>query len=126
MLITLQNTALATTNSVPEWSIYVFWGIIVLCVALFFYFLRRTDKIIEKEKLANSSVTEVSTSTVAPKEQHQDLHEEAAAAIAMALFLYKRELHDKESFRITLQKVSRIYSPWNSKIYTLSQIHLKR
>lgn len=44
---------------------------------------------------------------------------EVNAAIAMALHLYQSELHDYENTVLTIQKVSRTYSPWSSKIYTL-------
>ena len=39
------------------------------------------------------------------------------AAIAVALYLYKNELHDHESLTLTMSKISRTYSPWSSKIY---------
>ena len=41
---------------------------------------------------------------------------EVTAAIAMAIYLC-RDLHDTESDIITIKKVSKIYSPWSSKIY---------
>lgn len=41
-----------------------------------------------------------------------------SAAIAMALYLYF-ELHDEESNVITIDRVSKIYSPWSSKIYSM-------
>jgi len=41
-----------------------------------------------------------------------------SAAIAMALFLYN-ELHDEESNILTIERVSRIYSPWSSKYYNM-------
>lgn len=44
---------------------------------------------------------------------------EVNAAIAMALYLYQSELHDEENTVLTIRKVSRNYSPWSSKIYTL-------
>lgn len=44
---------------------------------------------------------------------------EVNAAIAMALHLYQSELHDEENTVLTIRKVSRNYSPWSSKIYTL-------
>ena len=53
--------------------------------------------------------------------KNSNVAEEEAAAIALAIHMYKRELHDIESLTITLKKVSRIYSPWSSKIYTLRQ-----
>jgi len=113
---------LQITNNIPELSTYLFVLIVVVAIALFFYFLKRTDKIIEKEKLANPSEKLPMPQDII----NDDVHEELAAAIAMALDLYQRDLHDKESFTITMQKVSRIYSPWSSKIYTLRQNPQKR
>lgn len=46
---------------------------------------------------------------------------EVNAAIAMAIHLYYSEIHDKESEILTIDKVSRTYSPWSSKIYGLRQ-----
>ena len=47
---------------------------------------------------------------------------EEAAAIAMAIHLYSEVMHDQESEILTIQKVKRVYSPWNSKIYGFTQI----
>jgi phosphate starvation-inducible protein PhoH len=46
---------------------------------------------------------------------------EVNAAIAMALHLYFQELHDEESAILTINRASKIYSPWSSKIYGLRQ-----
>lgn len=40
-----------------------------------------------------------------------------SAAIAAAIFLFLDEIHDSENRVITIKRASRIYSPWNSKIY---------
>jgi Na+-transporting methylmalonyl-CoA/oxaloacetate decarboxylase gamma subunit len=62
------------------------------------------------------------------KEGHSDDHAneseltgEINAAIAAALYLYSQELHDHESTVLTINRVSRSYSPWSSKIYGLRQ-----
>ncbi len=44
---------------------------------------------------------------------------EVNAAIGMAIYLYLNELHDRESGVLTIKKISRRYSPWSSKIYSL-------
>lgn len=44
---------------------------------------------------------------------------ETTAAIAMALNLYLDEIHDDESGVLTIERISRNYSPWNSKIYAV-------
>jgi Na+-transporting methylmalonyl-CoA/oxaloacetate decarboxylase gamma subunit len=53
------------------------------------------------------------------KSSEEGMSGEVNAAIAMTLHLYQSELHDYENTVLTIQKVSRNYSPWSSKIYTL-------
>jgi Na+-transporting methylmalonyl-CoA/oxaloacetate decarboxylase gamma subunit len=67
------------------------------------------------------SAPKVKTVTSDSKSVHEDaeMSGEVNAAIAMAIHLYTSELHDYENTVLTIQKVSRNYSPWSSKIYTL-------
>ena len=51
--------------------------------------------------------------------ERQGMSGEVNAAIATAIYLYFDEQHDYESNIITIRKVSRNYSPWNSKIYNM-------
>jgi len=44
------------------------------------------------------------------------------AAIAMAIYLHMNEMHDEESNVITIQRVSKAYSPWSSKIYNMRNL----
>jgi glutaconyl-CoA/methylmalonyl-CoA decarboxylase subunit delta len=104
-----------TSLSVPL-STTLFWVVVVLLVGLFFFFYFRTIKILDEKKQE-----EIPTETSASENINPDVQGETAAAIALAMHMYKAELHDKESFTLTLKKVSRIYSPWSSKIYTLRQ-----
>jgi len=68
-------------------------------------------------KAQGLSVEKVKESTVVPGEGTAEIY----AAIAMAMYLYHNEIHDEESAILTIDKVKRNYSPWNSKIYTLRQ-----
>ncbi len=43
-----------------------------------------------------------------------------SAAIAAAVHSILSELHDLESGEITIKKVSKKYSPWSSKIYSMN------
>jgi len=43
------------------------------------------------------------------------------AAISLAIHMYFSELHDNESNIVTIKKVKKTYSPWNSKIYSVNQ-----
>lgn len=51
----------------------------------------------------------------------EEISGEVNAAIAYAIYLYFNELHDKENPIITISRVSKAYSPWSSKIYSLRQ-----
>lgn len=57
-------------------------------------------------------------------EKH-DVSAEVGAVIAMALHLYSSQQHDLDSLTLTINSVSRRYSPWSSKIYTLRQLPRK-
>lgn len=105
----------STSEPLSNTQVYGFWGLILLLVALFIFFYIRTNKIVASKKQS----VEIETTQKATGKH--DVEEETAAAIALAIHMYKTELHDQESFTITLKKVSRIYSPWSSKIYTLRQ-----
>ncbi|MDR2359303.1 MAG: lamin tail domain-containing protein [Prevotellaceae bacterium] len=58
----------------------------------------------------------------------QDAPGEVYAAIAIALHLYiqQEEAHDIENTILTINKVTRTYSPWSSKIYGLREIPHKQ
>ena len=47
---------------------------------------------------------------------------DVTAAIAMAIVLNNEEMHDEESRKITITRVSRIYSPWSSKLYSMRNL----
>jgi hypothetical protein len=106
----------STTEPLSSTQTMGFWGVILVLVALFIFYYIRTNKLVaEKQQNAAGGIQEQKAVGNA------DEDEEIAAAIALSIHMYKTELHDKESFTITLKKVSRIYSPWSSKIYTLRQ-----
>ena len=68
---------------------------------------------------AAASKPAISIAKTAGKQEAGEMSGEVNAAIAMALYLYQNELHDYENTVLTIRKVSRNYSPWSSKIYTL-------
>jgi hypothetical protein len=47
-------------------------------------------------------------------------------AIAAAIHLYNEELHDEEKTVLTINRVSRAYSPWSSKIHGLNTYFNKK
>jgi hypothetical protein len=48
------------------------------------------------------------------------------AAISAAIFMYLNEMHDDEKQIITIKKVAKTYTPWNSKIYGLNNLDYKK
>lgn len=115
-LFILLRFGASTTEPLSSAQTFGFWGIVILLVVLFVIFYIRTNKlVIEKQKASGITLDKQTVGN------ENDVEEEIAASIAVAIHMYQTDLHDKESFTITLKKVSRIYSPWSSKIYTLRQ-----
>ncbi len=71
-------------------------------------------------KAAKEKVTEIEVA--APAKKKEGMSGEVGAAIAMALHMYSSQLHDQENPVVTITKVSRTYSPWSSKIYSLRKL----
>lgn len=117
MLTIFLQFGASISDPLSNTRLFIFWGVIIVLVLLFAYFLYRTNKIIDSKKEATKQKEIVTHAKV----HHDDVTEETAAAIGLAIHMYKNEMHDQESFTITLKKVSKIYSPWSSKIYTLRQ-----
>ena len=55
-------------------------------------------------------------------EDHAISDAEIVAAIAVALKMYKSDLHDRESEMLTINRITRAYSPLYSKIHGLTQL----
>lgn len=79
--------------------------------------------------LVNSSaqksvaVKEVAIPVQTTTTERTESKEDDLAAIAMALHLYFNGVHDDEPTEITLTKAERKYSPWNSKLYGMNNLH---
>ncbi|GHV00251.1 hypothetical protein FACS1894159_05660 [Bacteroidia bacterium] len=74
-------------------------------------------------KIFHRAETPLGQQTVAPAVAEQsgqitpEVTPEIVAAIGVALKQYQGALHDAESMVLTINRVARVYSPWNSKIY---------
>jgi sodium pump decarboxylase gamma subunit len=102
-------------------------GIVFLILLLLFIVFNNTPKLYTaefKEKiktLFSRNADKDEGSDLIPKVEikREDMSGEVNAAIAAAIHLYRSELHDYEDTVLTINKVSRTYSPWSSKIYGL-------
>lgn len=74
---------------------------------------------INGEKKSVATATPAATVTT---DTHPTPHEQAAIAMAMHLYF---DAHDEEPHVITIEEVERRYSPWSSKIYSMSNTVIK-
>ncbi len=93
----------------------VFISLIILSLCFSGVGLFHAKKAREKKQAATGTVDETK-----PLMAGLDSGEEIAA-ICMALHEHLN-MHDKEDFVLTINKVKRAYSPWNSKIYSLREL----
>ncbi len=97
-------------------------ALIVLCL-LFNVFGKISAKFMSKKKMDAHGL---SHDAVEDHEEHVD-SADAIAAIAMALSEHFDSKHDIEDTVLTIRRMKRAYSPWNSKIYGMRQeLDLKR
>jgi hypothetical protein len=89
--------------------------IVFVALVLLFWFFSLVPRIIAMGKSRNR--IRLGKSPVIKGDEI--LSGEATAAIAMALYLYLDEIHDKESGVLTIKRISKTYSPWSSKIYAV-------
>ncbi len=95
-------------------------GYVVVFIALLFLYLIFSNL----TRILNFNVKRLLKKTgkvITEEKKDLSVSGEVNAAIALALHLYFAEVHDKESYELTINKVSRTYSPWSSKIYGLRQ-----
>lgn len=69
----------------------------------------------------------VEVAPAAPKKKSaSDQVQEELAAVALAIKMYQEDLHIRESTVITINRASRVYSPWSSKIHGIPAIPNKK
>jgi len=87
--------------------VFVALAILVLLFELVQYLILNSAK--KKQVKAGKKVEEI-----------KDIPANEIAAISLALHLFMNDMHDEESNVITIKRIERRYSPWNSKIYGLN------
>jgi hypothetical protein len=102
---------------------------VVACslIVLFFIFkilgelqMKRAHKKAESAKAEKKVKTPVNVS------QTGVITNDELVAIAIALYKYSQELHDIEATVLTINRAAKVYSPWSSKIYSLTQLPNKK
>lgn len=95
--------------------VIVGYCIVFMALLLLYLFFRYIIPSILRVKIGKTRFNKGSDSS--ETNQRIEITGEVNAAISMALYLYFNELHDKESNILTIKRVSKVYSPWSSKIY---------
>lgn len=98
---------------------FVAMSVVFLCLILLYLVFKNTRRLytLNLKRLFSKEIN------VTENEGLHDISGEVNAAISMALYLYRNELHDHEETVLTIKKVARSYSPWSSKIYGLRTSH---
>ncbi len=125
--VLVQNPEVAV-EAAREWSkMLLMAGIGFLLVfavlVLLIYVMRLMGWFFTRDRKPKSATT---VATSEPALDHAISDQEIAAAITTALKLYKSALHDQESEMLTISRITRAYSPWNSKIHGLTQVPEKK
>ncbi|MCK9290162.1 MAG: OadG family protein [Bacteroidales bacterium] len=96
------------------------YTVVFAALVILFYFFHYLSKIINRQ----TKIKLIKLGKMGTAESSDDLSVpgEVTAAIGMALY-FATQLHDEESNVITIKKVSRVYSPWSSKIYGLRNLN---
>lgn len=98
-------------------------GVVFICLAILYLAFKLVGKISvslsRKRAMVSSGLSHEEAKEVTRQSG------ELFAAIAMAIY-EATELHDDESTILTIKNKASIYSPWNSKIYTLREIPVKK
>lgn len=110
-------------NLMPDEAISVkvlIWlNIILLLIIILYYFFRILLPRIKKYK---SEIREKRKMEKESLKKATNKETDSEVAIAMALYLYFNEMHDEESDIITVKRVSKTYSPWSSKLYSMRNL----
>ena len=92
-------------------------ALIVLSI-LFLGFGKISSTLLSKKKLEATGITKEEAG-----EDHEDVDSgEVIAAIAMAVSQHLDQRHDIEDTILTIRRMRKAYSPWNSKIYNLREV----
>lgn len=93
--------------------------IALICLYLVF---RTLGKYMQKQQAQKLAKANSPTPVIASKVKNsEEINGEVLAAIAMSLNNYYDDLHDLESEIVTINRVARVYSPWSSKVHTLTK-----
>lgn len=98
-------------------------GVTFLALILLYFVFKNIGKFHIRKTSETAKKATASSAKKDDKATSGEVSAETYAAIATALHMYiiESEAHDYEDTVLTINKVSKSYSPWSSKIYTLRE-----
>ena len=117
---------LLAVNWPHVWMVTLLGFAIVFILLVVLTYVLKLFGFIMRPRVKVENPHEVHEAVGAPRKQTSEkitLTGNATAAIAMALHLYYNGVHDEEPTQVTIKKVERKYSPWNSKLYGMNNLH---
>lgn len=114
--INISISNISSTSLVIVFVGYVICFLALLSLQLIFERLPLIIHLDVKKLFKSNEKNKPNIEQITPKDA---ITGEEIAAISAALHLFLNDLHDEESRVVTIQKISRQYSPWSSKIYTV-------
>lgn len=109
-------------TQIDPWGVgmtFIGMAVVFLSLILLYLLFMNISKLIVKR--TSSTKEEKVRPADSKKQTTLKQEEEVYAAIAVALHLYKSDMHDYENAVLTINRVARTYSPWSSKIYGIRQ-----
>jgi hypothetical protein len=111
-----------TFGKTIAWAFVAFIAFIMLLI--FFKVITSSIQAPKKDRIKETPESTATPQTLKPSSKNDP--KEVYAAIAMALYELNEDVHDVESTVLTFYKADRTYSPWNSKIYGLRELPVRR
>lgn len=102
-------------------AILVVFVALTLLVLAFYAFGKISRYQFKRKKTKAQQAKNITT--LSTGESDDEIPALEVAAIATALTLFFSDVHDEESNVITIKRIERRYSPWNSKIYGITNLH---
>ena len=100
------------------------FGVVFCVLVLLIFVMKGMGGVFTRQKKAEKAAKAAAAGVAVADDDHHEAisDQEIAAAIITALKLSKSNLHDQESEMVTINRIARAYSPWNSKIHGLTQV----
>ncbi len=96
--------------------------VVFLSLLILVYLIKAvTRSVLYSERKAEKSEARVQVEAPQAHAKKAQISGETIAAIALAMNEILYEIHDEEKTVITIQRISRPYSPWSSKLHSMTR-----